>query len=93
MNEVVKYSKESTSYIIKSMNDAANVDSEQGCFFYRHDINGVMKYVSLIKKSYGIYTKRVFKEFTKFLQIIQLTIKGSTTQPYLFRGLSSLHIL
>lgn len=28
MSEVVKYSKESTSYIINSMNDASNMDNE-----------------------------------------------------------------
>ena len=68
MNEVVKYSKESTSYIIKSMNDAANVDSEQGCFFYRHDINGVMKYVSpSIKNLMGYTQKEFLTDFTKFL--------------------------
>ena len=68
MNEVVKYSKESTSYIIKSMNDAANIDSEQGCFFYRHDINGVMKYVSpSIKNLMGYTQKEFLTDFTKFL--------------------------
>ncbi|BCZ46636.1 hypothetical protein psyc5s11_27030 [Clostridium gelidum] len=68
MSEVVKHSKESTNYIIKSMNDAANIDSEQGCFFYRHNINGVMKYVSpSIKNLLGYTEKEFLTDFTKFL--------------------------
>lgn len=68
MSEVVKYSKESTSYIIKSMNDAANMDSEHGCFFYRHDTNGVMNYVSpSIKSLLGYTEKEFFIDCTKFL--------------------------
>lgn len=60
MIEVVKYSEESSSYIINSMNDAANIDSKQGCFFYRHDTNGVMNYVSSSIKSLLGYTEKEF---------------------------------
>lgn len=68
MSEVVKHSKESTSYIIKSMNDASNLDSEHGCFFYRHDINGVMNYVSpSIKNLIGYTEKEFLTDFTEFL--------------------------
>jgi methyl-accepting chemotaxis protein len=73
MSEVVKYSKESTSYIINSMNDAANMDSEHGCFFYRHDTNGVMNYVSPSIKSLLGYTEKEFlTDCTNFLTDSQI---------------------
>lgn len=46
LNEIVANAKKSTKSVINSMNEAANSGSQQGCFFYRHDTNGVFQYVS-----------------------------------------------
>jgi methyl-accepting chemotaxis protein len=46
MNEIVENTKASIQFVMNSMTEAANSSNENGCFFYRHDVNGIFKYVS-----------------------------------------------
>jgi methyl-accepting chemotaxis protein len=93
MSEIVENSKESTKFVIHSMNEVANSSGENGCFFYRHDVNGVFNFISPSVTSVLGYTVDEFMtDFTasmtdnpinaKAEEYTALSIKGIQQQPY-----------
>jgi len=60
MSEIIEKSKESAKFVINSMNDVANSSSENGCFFYRHDTEGIFNHISPSVTSVLGYTVEEF---------------------------------
>ena len=93
MSEIVEKSKESTKFVINSMNEVANDSSTNGCFFYRHDTNGVFNHISHSVTSVLGYTVEEFMiDFTtsmtdnpinaKAEEYTNLSMQGIQQQPY-----------
>ncbi|SEW01150.1 methyl-accepting chemotaxis protein [[Clostridium] fimetarium] len=93
MSEIVEKSKESIKFVINSMNEVANASSENGCFFYRHDTNGVFNHISPSVTTVLGYTVEEFMiDFTtsmtdnpinaKAEEYTALSIQGIQQQPY-----------
>jgi len=93
MNEIVEKAKESTKFVINSMNEVANSSSENGCFFYRHDTNGIFNHISPSVTSVLGYTVEEFMiDFTtsmtdnpinaKAEAYTELSMQGIQQQPY-----------
>jgi len=93
MFEIVEDAKTTSQFLIKSMNDIANAGSANGCFFYRHDTEGVFTYVSPTVKDVLGYTPEEFMtDLTAYLTdnpmnveaeaFTTLSIKGIQQPPY-----------
>ena len=68
MNEIVENAKASIKFVKDSMNEAANSSNDYGCFFYRHDVNGVFKYVSdSITNVLGYSTREFMTDFAVYM--------------------------
>ena len=93
MSEIVEESKTTTQFLIKSMNDIASAGSAKGCFFYKHDTEGVFTYVSSSVEDVLGYTPVEFMtDLTAYLTdnpinveaeaFTTLSIKGIQQPPY-----------
>jgi|GEM_PF-2577983 methyl-accepting chemotaxis protein len=77
MSEIVEEAKASADYVVNTMDAAVSSCNELGCFFYRHDVNGIFTYISpTIKKVLGYTVEEFMTDFGTYMTNNPINMKA-----------------